>query len=818
MKWTLHLKRAAFNCSSPQRLACSQSLPPVRPKMKISKGVSIKGVLAALAVLSLATLIIEYYKLKASKIGMWQSLTYTDLISFAIGFIGRPIIRQFFRLDESFWNTSREVAGLHGSIRIGRDAKGVPFIYGSHRDDLCFGQGFLHGAGEHRFHSYFTTVLFSSSSSSSSSNSSSNSSCYCCRFDERPFQMELLRLLATGKAASVLGKGMADTDMITRQKLLMVPRTVISEEAMLWKLRRVKPDALAFAVWFVHAFAGVTEALGTLPRRPIEFVLLGHSPSLPFSLLDIAAVNALYSIMLNRGLTGDFVRVYLKETLGDKWKLFNFGYPEDVPPLNAEGNRPSLYDLAGKPVGFPSVDLDSDEWARRVPSAFPELIEKPLSYNPEFGAGLHDRNPSPEITRDRMRQFWLELEKAEDFDDLKHPKPWQKRFKSSDPNHLHFQIGGSNAWAVSGKFTKSGMPILAGDPHLEVNAPGFWMPMGLKSDGTLDGVPLRAIGASAVAATGLFVGHNEHAAWTQTVTHSDVDDLMLLELDEEGTQYFYDGKKYPLKFIEHYIHGESAPVRHLARYSHHGPLFSDAIPPLRKRIKKNQALVLASVALRAPMPAEWPAKMLYGKNWKDYIEMGQYAQANEFVCVWATKEGFIGASVSGAVPLRPTPPEATFRSASDSTQDWKGVLPQNEVPFVMNPKSGVIVAGNSVLAKDPKRIFGEVFVPGHRVRRAHQLLADLKKKKVEVDDLVKMQVFDLSDWNKSKWAFFPGVSGWVGSPNFDNTAALLEDGKETMMPMPWDEDEIEASLVSSMTISPKAEKQQQQQQQRKQEL
>ncbi|KAL8455987.1 hypothetical protein Emag_000230 [Eimeria magna] len=427
-------------------------------RMKISKGVGIKGVLAALAVLGPAILILEYYKLKASKIGMWQSLTYTDLISFAIGF----------------------VAGLHGNIRIGRDANGVPFIYASHREDLCFGQGFLHGAGEVHYYAGVSSLTAAAAAATAASTAAAA---------ERPFQMELLRLIATGKAASVLGKGMEDTDMITR--------TVISEEAMLWKLRRVKPDALAC----------VTEALGTLPKRPIEFVLLGHTPSLPFSLLDIAAVNALYSIMLNRGLTGDFVRVYLKETLGDKWKLFDFGHPEDVPPLNAEGSRPSLYDLAGKPVAFPSVDLASDEWARRVPSAFPEMIEKPLSHNPEFGAGLHDRNPSPEITADRMRQFWLDLERAEDFDDLNHPKPWQKQFKSnSDPNHFHLQIGGSNAWAVSGKFTKSGMPLLAGDPHLEVNAPGFWMPMGLKSDGTLDGLPLRAIGASAVAATGLFVG------------------------------------------------------------------------------------------------------------------------------------------------------------------------------------------------------------------------------------------------------------------------------------------------------------------------
>lgn len=49
-------------------------------------------------------------------------------------------------------------------------------------------------------------------------------------------------------------------------------------------------------------------------------------------------------------------------------------------------------------------------------------------------------------------------------------------------------------------------------------------------------------------------GHNEHAAWTQTVAHTDIEDLYLIDLNEEGTHYFYGGKQYPLKLIEHNIY------------------------------------------------------------------------------------------------------------------------------------------------------------------------------------------------------------------------------------------------------------------------
>lgn len=113
--------------------------------------------------------------------------------------------------------------------------------------------------------------------------------------------------------------------------------------------------------------------------------------------------------------------------------------------------------------------------------------------------------------------------------------------------------------------------------------------MGLVSNGAEDGVKLRAVGASAVGVNGLFVGetpslsskhqaqgfflrgtrresrdadrecvggctgHNEHAAWSQTVAHSDIEDFYLVQTNAEGSAYLFEGKYFPLKFIEHKI-------------------------------------------------------------------------------------------------------------------------------------------------------------------------------------------------------------------------------------------------------------------------
>jgi acyl-homoserine lactone acylase PvdQ len=68
---------------------------------------------------------------------------------------------------------------------------------------------------------------------------------------------------------------------------------------------------------------------------------------------------------------------------------------------------------------------------------------------------------------------------------------------------LGHQIG-SNNWAVSGKHTKSGKPLLASDPHLKNSIPSMWHVMHLdfpwKGEnvtlvgGTIPGLPFVIIG------------------------------------------------------------------------------------------------------------------------------------------------------------------------------------------------------------------------------------------------------------------------------------------------------------------------------------
>ena len=95
---------------------------------------------------------------------------------------------------------------------------------------------------------------------------------------------------------------------------------------------------------------------------------------------------------------------------------------------------------------------------------------------------------------------------------------------------------GSNNWAVSGKKTADGYPILANDPHLALSLPSIWFEVQLHTP------DFNAYGVSLPGLPGLAIGFNEHYAWGETnVGHDVLDWYRITWSDEEKTRYLLDG-------------------------------------------------------------------------------------------------------------------------------------------------------------------------------------------------------------------------------------------------------------------------------------
>ncbi|CBZ54853.1 putative penicillin amidase domain-containing protein [Neospora caninum Liverpool] len=462
-----------------------------------------------------------------------------------------------------------------------------------------------------------------------------------------------------------------------------------------------------------------SEAAAKLPARPIEFALLDWEPYTAWTPNDVLQISVAFTLFLNRGFTVDFCRVLLKKELGRYWKAFDIRVTDPrIPFVNSEGIFPSLFDQNGFRISLPPEERRDDAWARRRPERDgAEQRQEVGSEGPEAGEPGHGGGS----TRDDEK----------------------------DPKITAGKWGGSNSWAVSGKYTASGFPILAGDPHLEAHAPGAGSGSSRGEEEARQAAekkkPSRLIGAAFVGTGTIFVGHNGDSAWSHTIAHTDIEDLFLIKLDPSGKNYLYDGQWIPLRtrVEEIAVKGVAKPVKRLLRFTHHGPLVTDLYKELRELVKEDEALAFASVAVRSPAAVDFTEQLNSAKNWKDLVTLGRVNQQIEFVTVWATREGDIGASLTGGVPERSPAPDGggDFRDGSKSSSDWNGAVPTETLPHVMNPPQGFVATANCQIAPDAEDVLGQAYVPGNRIRRIHERLnALIKRKKVTVQDMMDVQL------------------------------------------------------------------------------
>lgn len=104
---------------------------------------------------------------------------------------------------------------------------------------------------------------------------------------------------------------------------------------------------------------------------------------------------------------------------------------------------------------------------------------------------------------------------------------------------------GSNQWAVSGRYTTSGRPLVANDPHLALDEPSTFYPIHLTA-GDVD-----AMGSGFAGVPFVIVGQNRYIAWGATVSPLDVTDVFQEQIvpdatSPSGLSTVYKGTKEPV--------------------------------------------------------------------------------------------------------------------------------------------------------------------------------------------------------------------------------------------------------------------------------
>jgi penicillin amidase len=241
---------------------------------------------------------------------------------------------------------------------------------------------------------------------------------------------------------------------------------------------------------------------------------------------------------------------------------------------------------------------------------------------------------------------------------------------------------GSNAWAVAGRKTDSGGPILAGDPHLDLRMPSIWYEVGMH------GTRLDVVGGSLPGLPGIVAGHSPHLAWGLTSLVADQQDLYLERLDERGN-VMLGGQWRPTTIITEEIRIKSASSERLhVRLGPHGPLISEVA-------ELELPTSLRWVALERPGSIIAPILAVNrATTWTELKQAASHIVAPGLNVVFADADGNIGRLVAGRFPRRRLHDGLLPVPGWLEEYEWDGFVAFDELPTSINPDSGLIVSAN----------------------------------------------------------------------------------------------------------------------------
>ncbi|UOM33231.1 penicillin acylase family protein [Acuticoccus sp. I52.16.1] len=264
-----------------------------------------------------------------------------------------------------------------------------------------------------------------------------------------------------------------------------------------------------------------------------------------------------------------------------------------------------------------------------------------------------------------------------------------------------FDRAGSNALAVAGSRTRSGVPMLACDPHHIITAPNLWLIAGVRT-------PEIDVWGFMIPALPIFgVGRNQHGAWGGTNLHATSSELV-------------DVSAEPLQDRTIAIKAGKATHELAARESAFGPVVSDA-----HAFNMTSGTVALHWMGHRPSDEFTPFRnLMRASSWETFADAVDGCALPGLNMIWADPAGHIGKMVAAHIPSRPlaTPGDLVVGPA-EAHRQWARLLTGRELPMSLDPADGYVVSSNEAPV-DPPVTISLFFAADHRFRRIGALLAE----------------------------------------------------------------------------------------------
>ncbi len=280
--------------------------------------------------------------------------------------------------------------------------------------------------------------------------------------------------------------------------------------------------------------------------------------------------------------------------------------------------------------------------------------------------------------------------------------------------HEELGSGGSNSWAVRGDHTASGGAILCNDPHLPMDLPSRMYAIHLIDTGDPSKDNVGAFGHSLAGTPLLTFGNTRDLAWGITNSFVDTTDLFQETVSEDKKSVKWNGKDVPIELHEEVIairpdggsiadaatnpKNRKATLRWIP---HHGPLLNDLVPAAVAAVLEGLGLTFS---------AAWPGfgtdtdelvainDLLDAKNVEEGLTALSHFNGGTVNWTLADAAGHVAYVAAGGWPQRakPSSEQAPYDPLPGTGEsDWKGMLPYEQVPQLIDPKKGFVVTANN---------------------------------------------------------------------------------------------------------------------------
>ena len=284
----------------------------------------------------------------------------------------------------------------------------------------------------------------------------------------------------------------------------------------------------------------------------------------------------------------------------------------------------------------------------------------------------------------------------------------------------------SHAWAVSGRKSTTGKPILESDPQLPLSSPPFFYEFHLAA-GSID-----ARGLGIPGCPGLFIGWNRHLAWGALALGVDSHITFLDRLTPDGKGYVSEGQ--PVAFerrLEQIYVRDGQPVIQEVLTSRHGTVFNSLVRASRAG---EACLLYDAQTMDDGANARMMLDVMDAGNWAEFRRALEHYYSPGLHIVYADVDGNVGYQTLVHRPL-------TARSPRRALEGWtgrdevRGRIPFDELPHVLNPESGFVSHANNLPVGSwyPYDLGIATGGTGHTSRslRLHELLKADRKFSVE---------------------------------------------------------------------------------------